>query len=317
MGATRAERVEAPGGQADEDRGWTDRGGGQHAAHPAEARVRPHRLHHPRQGGVPEPGRLRQGPRRPLHHPRRRGSGRARAGRPHRRRHRRQHRHRPRPRRQRARLPHPHRHPGDPEPGEEGHAAPVRRDPRGGPRRPLPGPPELRTHVGAPREGARRDGAERRPVGEPVGQHREPGCPRARHRPRDLGADGRKGGRVRVRDRDRRVARRDQHGPQGAPARHRDRRRRPHGGGHVQLLQDRGDPRRGELHHRGHRPEPDHREPRRRAHRRGVPDPGRGGGAGGLRAPQGGRACASAARPGSTSRARSGSRATSAPDTPS
>ena len=103
--------------------------------------------------------------------------------------------------------------------GEEGHAAPVRRDPRRGARRPLPGPPELRSHVGAPREGARRDGAERGPVGEPVGQHREPGCPRARHRPRDLGADGRKGGRVRVRDRDRRVARRDQHGPQGAPVR--------------------------------------------------------------------------------------------------
>ena len=53
--------------------------------------------------------------------------GTLRAGRRGRRRHRRQYRHRAGPGRQRAGLSHRDRHPGDAEPGEEGHAAPVRR----------------------------------------------------------------------------------------------------------------------------------------------------------------------------------------------
>src|SRR5207247_10043497 len=68
----------------------------QYAAHPAARRVAAHRLQHPRQGRVPEPGRLGEGPRRALHHPRRREARRAQARRRDRRTHRRQHRHRPR-----------------------------------------------------------------------------------------------------------------------------------------------------------------------------------------------------------------------------
>ena len=73
------------------------RGGGQHASHSAPQSVGSHGLHHPREGGVPEPRGIGEGPRRPLHHLRRRGARGAQAGRPHRRRDGRQYRHRPRP----------------------------------------------------------------------------------------------------------------------------------------------------------------------------------------------------------------------------
>ena len=70
--------------------------------------------------------------------------GHAAAGRHHRRGHRRQYRHRPRRRRQCHGLQDGDRHPGDPEPGEEGHAAPARRRARRGAGGALQEPQQLR-----------------------------------------------------------------------------------------------------------------------------------------------------------------------------
>ena len=50
---------------------------------------------------------------------------------------------------------------------------------------------------------------------------------------------------------------------------------RPAGRGALQLLHDRRAEGRGHLDHRGHRPGPHHRQPRGRADRRRLPDPGR------------------------------------------
>jgi Pyridoxal-phosphate dependent enzyme len=80
------------------------------------------RVHDPREGRVPQPRRLRQGPGRALHHQGRRGAGAAEAGRNHRRGHRRQYRDRPCARRQCARPPHRHRDARDADPRKEGHA---------------------------------------------------------------------------------------------------------------------------------------------------------------------------------------------------
>ena len=81
---------------------------------------------------------------------------RAAAGRRHRRGHRRQYRHRPGARRQRARLPHRDRDPGDPEPGEEGHAAALRRRAGRGAGRALRQSQQLREGLRPPRRAAAR-----------------------------------------------------------------------------------------------------------------------------------------------------------------
>ena len=156
------------------------RHGRQHPADQAAPRLRGDRLHDPRQGRVPQPRRLGQGSRRALHHQGRRGARPAEAGRRHRRRHRRQYRHRPRAGRQRTRLPHRHRHARDAEPGKEGHAAAVRRRSQARPGRALRQPEQLRALFRPPRRGDRRAGAERRDLGQPVRQPRQPPRPSTR-----------------------------------------------------------------------------------------------------------------------------------------
>ncbi len=136
-------------------------------------------------------------------------------------------------------------------------------------------------------------------------------------RPGDLGADRRQGRRLHLRRRHRRHARRRRHGAEGAQPERQDRPRRPDGRGALQLLHDRRAEGRRLLDHRGHRPGPHHRQPRRRARRRRLPDPRRRGAADRLRPAASTRACASAARPASTSPARSASPRSSARATPS
>ena len=155
------------------------------------AGVGAHGLHHPRQVRVHEPGRLGQGPGRALHRARRRAARRAAQGRPHRGGDGGQHGDRPRAGRPRARLPHAHRDPGDAEPGEEGHAAPVRRRAGRGAGGPVPRPEPLRPRGRAARRGARGRRAGGRPLRQPVGQPRQPPGPLRDHRPGDLAADGR------------------------------------------------------------------------------------------------------------------------------
>ena len=103
--------------------------------------------------------------------------------------HRRQHRDRSRAGRQRARLPHGDLHPRHAEPGEEGHAAAVRRRAARGAGRAVQESRQLRPPGRALRQGAGEDRAARRALREPVGQPVEPRRPRALDRPRDLGAD--------------------------------------------------------------------------------------------------------------------------------
>ncbi len=99
----------------------------QHAADQAQARVGGDRLHHPRQGRVHEPGPVGEGPPGAADDPGGGEARRAQARRARGRGHRRQYRHRACARRQRARLSHADRHSGHAEPGEEGHAAALRR----------------------------------------------------------------------------------------------------------------------------------------------------------------------------------------------
>ena len=103
------------------------------------------------------------------------------------------------------------------------------------------------------------------------------------HRPRDLGADRGQGRRLRLLGRHRRHARRRRDRAQGAQQGRQDRARRPGRRGALQLLCPWRAQGRGQLDHRGHRPGPDHREPRGRAGRHGVQHQGRGGAAAGLR----------------------------------
>ncbi len=102
----------------------------------------------------------------------------------------RKHRHRPHRDRQRAGLPHRDRHPGDAEPGEEGRPAPAGSPARRGAGSALQEPQQLRALLGAPGRGAGQDRAQRRDLGQPVGQHRQP--PRA-HRDDGGGDLGRYG----------------------------------------------------------------------------------------------------------------------------
>ncbi len=126
-------------------------------------------------------------------------AGRTETRRHHRRRHGRQHRHRPRRRRQRDGLSHRHRHSRDAEPGEEGHARRL----LGAelvevPAVPYKNPNNYVKYSRPPRRGPGEDRAERRDLGEPVRQRRQP---RGAHRDDgagDLGADRRQGRRLRL-----------------------------------------------------------------------------------------------------------------------
>ena len=68
-------------------------------------------------------------------------------------------------------------------------------------------------------EGDRRQGAERRDLGQPVRQRRQPRRPLPHHRPRDLGADRRQGRRLHLLGRQRRHAGRRRAGAEGAQSR--------------------------------------------------------------------------------------------------
>ena len=154
-----------------------------------QGRQRGDRLRDPRQGGVPEPRPVGEGPRGAVHHPRRRaardaaspagGSSRAPPATP------------------ASAWPWSparsatahHRHPAHPEPGEEGRHPPDGRRARRGGRRPLLQPRQLRALFRPPGRGTGRQGAGRRDLGQPVRQRRQPPGPRRGHRPGDLGAD--------------------------------------------------------------------------------------------------------------------------------
>ena len=111
--------------------------------------------------------------------------GRAPARRHHRRGHRRQHRHRARADRRGDGVSHRHRHPGHPEPGEEGHDPP-RRAPSSSRCRRCPTATRTTTCAtpGRLAEKLAAQRSERRGLGEPVRQRREPpgACRRARRR---------------------------------------------------------------------------------------------------------------------------------------
>ena len=85
-------------------------------------------------------------------------------------------------------YPHRHRDPRDPEPGKEGHAAAVRRRAGRGARGPLRQPRQLRAAIpaGSPRSW-RKSEPQRRDLGQPVRQCRQPPGPHRDHRPGDLG----------------------------------------------------------------------------------------------------------------------------------
>ena len=153
------------------------RHGRQHAADQVAPRLGDDRLHDPRQGRVPQPGGLGQGPRRALHHQGCRGARPASARRCHRRGHGRQYRHRPGARRQCLRLPHGHRHARDAEPGKKGHAAPLRRGFAAGSRGPARQPDALHEIFRPARRGDRRHRAQWRDLGQPVRQSRQPARP--------------------------------------------------------------------------------------------------------------------------------------------
>ena len=137
---------------------FCDRRDRQHAPDPPQQGLGRNRLRDPGQGRVHEPGPVGQGPRRPVHHPRRRTARAAEAGRRHRRGHGRQYRHRADAGRQGAGLPHRHRHSRHAEPGEEGHDQAARRRADRGAGRALQEPQQLRETVGP---AGRADGADR------------------------------------------------------------------------------------------------------------------------------------------------------------
>ncbi len=142
---------------------------------------------------------------------------------------------------------------------------------------------------------AGQDRAERRDLGQPVRQRRQPAGPCRDHRPGDLGADRRQGRRLRLR---RRLGRHAGGRRRGAAAQGReDRPGRPDGRGALQLLHHRRAGHGGQLDRRGHRPGADHREPRRLHPRFRLSDSRRGGAAFRLRSAARGGAGAWAARP--------------------
>ena len=233
-------RTGKQGGRALHILQWSGRCGRPYAAHQAEAGLRGDGLHDPRQGRVHEPRPVREGPRRALHHPGRHAARHAAARRHGGGRHRRQHRHRANRDRQRAGLP---------------HASSSFPRPRARRRRtlcacwapsssrcrlvPYKDPNNYVHYSQRLARGARQDRAERRHLGQPVGQHRQPPRAHRDHGRGDLGRHRRQGRRLRVRGGLGRHAGRRLRRPQGQAQGHPDRARRRAGRGALQLLHDR------------------------------------------------------------------------------
>jgi hypothetical protein len=183
----------------------------QYPVDPHEPVERADRLRDPRQGRVSESRRVGQGPGGAVDGPRAREVRRAQARRRGGGRHRRQHRDRSGARLQRQGLPVDHLHARYAIPGE-GPAPenPGRRGP-GSARGSLPRREQL------PETGRtlRRDPGERG-LGQPVRQRRQPPGPLRVYGPGDMGPDRGPGGRLHLRHRHRRHARRGQPLPEGA-----------------------------------------------------------------------------------------------------
>src|SRR5271165_6206149 len=137
-------------------------------------------------------------------------------------------------------------------------------------------PDELCPLFRAPRRGNRRRGAERRDLGQPVRQPRQPARPLRDDGPRDLGGNRRQSRRVYVLGRDRRHAFRRRDRAQGAQPQRQDISIRLHGLGHLQLVRASRVQAGGQLDHRRHRQQPRNQEPRRVYARWAIPDNRRG-----------------------------------------
>ena len=190
--------------------------------------------------------------------------------------HRGQHRHRPVAGRQGARLPLRHRHPRHAVGREEARPAPRRRRADRGAGRALQEPEQLREAFG-PARGAARARRCRAARSGRTSSTTSPTGRRISNRPaRRSGSDRRQDRRLRLRRRHRRHARRRRHVPEGAQPEHQDRPCRRARRGALQFLRARRAEGRRLVHHRRHRPGPRHRQPRGRARRYRVGDPGRG-----------------------------------------
>ena len=274
----------------------------QHAADQAAARLGGDRLHHPRQGGVHESGWFGEGSRRAFHHRGRDGPRGAEA-----RRHRGggdggQHRHRAGAGSQRARLSHGDRHSRDAEPGEEGHAAPAGRGADRGAGGALQESQQLREALRPPRRTSCGRTAPRRGLGQPIRQHRQPRRPCGDDRPGNLGADRRQGGRLHLRGRYRRHARRRRRRAEGEESGHQNRPDRPAWISALRLGRKRRAEERRLVDHRGHRAGQGDGEPGGRADRPRLPRLRRGGAADRIRSRRARGGCCWAARRASTSR---------------
>ena len=104
---------------------------------------------------------------------------------------------------------------------------------------PYSNPEQLREGLRPARRAIGEDRTERRDLGQPVRQRRQPPRPRRDDRAGNLAADRRQGRRLRLRGRHRRHARRRRHGAQRAQQRGAHRARRSDGRGALQLLHDR------------------------------------------------------------------------------
>ena len=170
-----------------------------------------------------------------------------------------------------------HRHPAHPEPGEEGrHPALLGAELVEVDAVPYSNPTIMCSYSGRLAEELDARRARRRDLGQPVRQRRQPPGPRRDHRPGDLGPDRRQGRRLHLRRRLRRhpgrraMALREKNpdvaiglaDPYGAALYSWYTARRAEGG--------------GDLDHRGHRPGPDHRQPRGPDDRPRLPDLRRG-----------------------------------------
>ena len=230
------------------------------------------------------PGAVGQGPGGALDHPRRGGARRAAAGRHHRRGHGRQHRHRAGAGRRGDGLPHGDRHPRHPEPGEEGRD-PRRRAPSSSRCRRCPTATRTTTcatRAGSPRSWPRPSRTAR---SGPTSSTTSPTGRRMSRAPRPeiweqtggridgficaVGSGGTLAG----------VA----EGLRAREARRQDRPRRSRRRGALALLHPRRAEGRGRLDHRGHRPGPDHRQPRGPGGRHALPHPRQRGAADRLR----------------------------------
>ena len=244
-------------------------------------------------------------------------NGHAQAGRRHRRGHRGQHRHRACAGRQCDGLSLGDRHPGNPEQGEEGHAAAMRRRAGRGAGGPLFQPQQLREALRPARRATGEDRKERRDLGQPVRQCRQPPRPCRDDRAGNLAADRRQGRRLRLRRRHRRHARRHRHRAQIIQQLRAHRARRSDGRRALQLLHDRHAQIGRLVDHRRHRPGPHHQKSRRRADRYRLSDSRRGSACRSSSTCSSTKAFASAAPPASMSPAPSASRRSSVPGIPS